>query len=46
MDKRRLRKRAPFDRWTWRKELPVCLGIIVVCGIVVIVLYNAFFGKK
>lgn len=45
LDKRRLRQREPFSRWTWRKELPVCLGVSAVCMAVVVILYYALFNQ-
>ena len=43
MDKRRLRQRTPFSRWTWRREVPVCLGVSVACITVVVIIYNVLF---
>jgi serine/threonine protein kinase len=45
LDKRRLRQREPFSRWTWRKELPVCLGVSAACMAVVVILYYALFNQ-
>lgn len=43
LDKRRLRRREPFSRWTWRREVPICLGVSAACMIVVAALYYALF---
>lgn len=40
LDKRRLRKHRPFCRFTWPKELLVCVAISVASILVVFVLYG------
>ena len=40
LDKRRLRKYQPFCRFTWRKELIVCVAIAAVGFLVVVAVYG------
>lgn len=47
LDKRRLRRRAPFSRYTWRQELPFCLAVALASFLLVVIaigLYRLISG--